>query len=148
MIGKPFRIEDRAAVDLRTETSRPVRNGVVALVASVCKSEAEGEGDEAQAAAGWPELFQFMAGAAGDAHPEPRELAFLLLGEMTASNCMSMPFGMDTISWALMMAAWWAVVLTVMYQVTHQRTGVRAKENDGCPWWRMMVAGSSTIKST
>ena len=68
---------------LRTETSRPVRNGVVALVASVCKSEAEGEGDEAQAAAGWPELFQFVAGAAGDAHPEARELAFLLLGEMT-----------------------------------------------------------------
>jgi hypothetical protein len=68
---------------LRAETSRPVRNGVVALVASVCKSEAEGAGDGAQAAAGWPELFQFVAGAAGDAHPEARELAFLLLGEMT-----------------------------------------------------------------
>lgn len=68
---------------LQTENSRPVRNGVVALVATVCKSEAEASEDTAQAAAGWPELFQFIAAAAGDAHPEARELAFLLLGEMT-----------------------------------------------------------------
>lgn len=68
---------------LQTEASRPVRNGVVALVATVCRSEAEEEADTAQAAAGWPELFQFIAAAAGDAHPEARELAFLLLGEMT-----------------------------------------------------------------
>lgn len=68
---------------LQTEGSRPVRNGVVALVAAVGKHEAESASDEAQAAAGWPELFQFVAAAAGDAHPEARELAFLLLGEMT-----------------------------------------------------------------
>eukprot|EP00584_Thalassiosira_punctigera_P023117 CAMPEP_0172554952 /NCGR_PEP_ID=MMETSP1067-20121228/57275_1 /TAXON_ID=265564 ORGANISM="Thalassiosira punctigera, Strain Tpunct2005C2" /NCGR_SAMPLE_ID=MMETSP1067 /ASSEMBLY_ACC=CAM_ASM_000444 /LENGTH=1075 /DNA_ID=CAMNT_0013343439 /DNA_START=121 /DNA_END=3348 /DNA_ORIENTATION=- len=68
---------------LQSESSRPVRNGVVALVAAVCKAEAEGAADEAQAAAGWPELFQFIAAAAGDAHPEARELSFLLLGEMT-----------------------------------------------------------------
>ena len=68
---------------LQTENSRPVRNGVVALVATICKAEAESETDSAQAAAGWPELFQFIAAAAGDAHPEARELAFLLLGEMT-----------------------------------------------------------------
>jgi HEAT repeat protein len=68
---------------LSTEGSRPVRNGVVALVATVCKSEATDACDESQAGAGWPELFQFVAGAAGDAHPEARELAFLLLGEMT-----------------------------------------------------------------
>ncbi|KAL9183593.1 hypothetical protein ACHAXT_004449 [Thalassiosira profunda] len=68
---------------LQTESSRPVRNGVVALVAAVCKAEAEGDADAAPAAAGWPELFQFVAAAAGDAHPEARELAFLLLGEMT-----------------------------------------------------------------
>lgn len=68
---------------LQTEGSRPVRNGVVALVATVCKAEAESDADSAQAAAGWPELFQFVAAAAGDAHPEARELAFLLLGEMT-----------------------------------------------------------------
>jgi len=41
---------------LRTETLRPV-NGIVALVASVCKLEAKGKGDKTQAAAGWPELF-------------------------------------------------------------------------------------------
>ena len=69
---------------LQTENSRPVRNGVVALVATICKAEAEADsGYVAQAAAGWPELFQFIAAAAGDAHPEARELAFLLLGEMT-----------------------------------------------------------------
>lgn len=68
---------------LQTENSRPVRNGVVALVATVCKAEAEAEVDAAPAAAGWPELFQFVAAAAGDAHPEARELAFFLLGEMT-----------------------------------------------------------------
>ena len=70
-------------VILSTESSRPVRNGVVALVATVCKFEADADGDSSQPAAGWPELFQFIAGAAGDAHPEARELAFLLLGEMT-----------------------------------------------------------------
>jgi len=68
---------------LSTESSRPVRNGAVALVASVCKIEAEADSDSAQGAAGWPELFRFVAAAAGDAHPEARELAFLLLGEMT-----------------------------------------------------------------
>lgn len=68
---------------LQTESSRPVRNGVVALAATVCKVEAEANADSAQPAAGWPELFQFIAAAAGDAHPEARELAFLLLGEMT-----------------------------------------------------------------
>ena len=68
---------------LQTENSRPVRNGVVALVATICKAEAECETETSQAAAGWPELFQFVAAAAGDAHPEARELAFLLLGEMT-----------------------------------------------------------------
>jgi hypothetical protein len=52
-------------------------------VATVCKFEADADGDSSQPAAGWPELFQFIAGAAGDAHPEARELAFLLLGEMT-----------------------------------------------------------------
>ena len=41
---------------LRTNL-RPVRNGIVALVASVCKLEAKGKGDKTQAAAGWPELF-------------------------------------------------------------------------------------------
>ncbi|KAK1736613.1 importin [Skeletonema marinoi] len=53
------------------------------LVATVCKVEADGSADSSQAAAGWPELFQFIAAAAGDTHPEARELAFLLLGEMT-----------------------------------------------------------------
>ena len=68
---------------LQSESSRPVRNGVVALVAATCKAEAEEAADSAAATAGWPELFQFIAAAAADAHPEARELAFLLLGEMT-----------------------------------------------------------------
>ena len=68
---------------LQTESSRPVRNGVVALVAATCKAEAEADADAAPAAAGWPELFQlFVAAAAGDAHPEARELSFLLLGDI------------------------------------------------------------------
>lgn len=68
---------------LSSETSRPVRNGVVALVATICKLEAEGNQDGAAAGGGWPELFLFIAAAAADSHPEARELAFLLLGEMT-----------------------------------------------------------------
>eukprot|EP00970_Alexandrium_tamarense_P015521 scaffold5199_cov199-Alexandrium_tamarense.AAC.16 len=68
---------------LSSETSRPVRNGVVALVATICKLEAEGNQDGAATGGGWPELFLFIAAAAADSHPEARELAFLLLGEMT-----------------------------------------------------------------
>jgi hypothetical protein len=83
---------------LSTEGSRPVRNGVVALVATVCKSEATDGCDEAQAAAGWPELFQFVASAAGDAHPEARELAFLLLGEMTDTVGMHLKPQFGTLS--------------------------------------------------
>lgn len=51
-------------------------------MATVCKIEAEADVDSS-GGAGWPELFRFVAAAAGDAHPEARELAFLLLGEMT-----------------------------------------------------------------
>ena len=39
---------------LQTESSRPVRNGVVALVSTICKAEAEAESDAQAAAAGWP----------------------------------------------------------------------------------------------
>lgn len=40
----------------------------------MCKLEEE---------AGWPELWQFIAAAASDPHPDARELAFWLLSEMT-----------------------------------------------------------------
>lgn len=68
---------------LTAEASRPVRLGVVALVAAICKAEADADSDGAAAGAGWPELFQFIAQAASDANAEAREMAFLLLGEMT-----------------------------------------------------------------
>ena len=68
---------------LAAESSRPVRLGVVALVAAICKAEADADADGSGAGAGWPELFQFIAQAAGDANAEAREMAYLLLGEMT-----------------------------------------------------------------
>ena len=83
---------------LQTESSRPVRNGVVALVSTICKAEAEAESDAQAAAAGWPELFQFVAVAASDAHPEARELAFLLLGEMTETIGYHLKLQFSTLS--------------------------------------------------
>ena len=61
------------------------------VAAAICKLESgddaagDGAGPGAGQASGggWPELLQFAAAAAGDANPEARELAFLLLSEMT-----------------------------------------------------------------
>eukprot|EP00568_Trieres_chinensis_P003331 CAMPEP_0183297598 /NCGR_PEP_ID=MMETSP0160_2-20130417/4834_1 /TAXON_ID=2839 ORGANISM="Odontella Sinensis, Strain Grunow 1884" /NCGR_SAMPLE_ID=MMETSP0160_2 /ASSEMBLY_ACC=CAM_ASM_000250 /LENGTH=1086 /DNA_ID=CAMNT_0025459447 /DNA_START=174 /DNA_END=3434 /DNA_ORIENTATION=+ len=70
---------------LAAEPERTVRNGAVGVAAAMCRLECGDEGDAATAggAAGWAELFQFVAAAAGDANPEARELAFLLLSETT-----------------------------------------------------------------
>lgn len=62
---------------LANEPERTVRNGSVGVAASLCRLES-GSGGTA-----WPELFQFIAAAASDAHPDARELAFWLLQEMT-----------------------------------------------------------------
>jgi len=62
---------------LANEPERTVRNGAVGVAASLCRLES-GSGGTA-----WPELFQFIAAAASDSHPDARELAFWLLQEMT-----------------------------------------------------------------
>ena len=71
---------------LRTEPTRVVRNGAVGVAATMCKLECGEEGASTNNGGGggaWPELFQFIAAAASDANADARELAFLLLGEMT-----------------------------------------------------------------
>mmetsp|Transcript_3516 Transcript_3516/g.5285 ORF Transcript_3516/g.5285 Transcript_3516/m.5285 type:complete len:1075 (+) Transcript_3516:184-3408(+) len=65
---------------LANEPERTVRNGAVGVAATICRLECS-SGDAGGAA--WPELFQFIAAAASDANPDARELAFLLLSEMT-----------------------------------------------------------------
>ena len=59
---------------LAHEPERAVRGGVIGVAAGICKLEED---------AGWPELWQFIAAAAADPHPDARELAFWLLQEMT-----------------------------------------------------------------
>ena len=68
---------------LSSEPQRIVRNGAVGVAATMCKLECGEEGAAATGGNAWPELFQFIAKAAGDANGDARELAFLLLGEMT-----------------------------------------------------------------
>lgn len=58
---------------LASETERPVRGGVVGIVAQLAKQESTN----------WEELWQFVAAAAGDANGAARELAFWLLQETT-----------------------------------------------------------------
>jgi len=78
---------------LSSEPQR-IRNGAVGVAATMCKLECGGGGggDDPSTGGGgggagggnaWPELFQFIASAASDANPDARELAFLLLDEMT-----------------------------------------------------------------
>lgn len=87
---------------LANEPERTVRNGTVGVASVLCKLECgsgdapagatggEGGGGAAQSpptagggGAAWPELFQFVAAAASDSNPDARELAFLLLAELT-----------------------------------------------------------------
>ena len=72
---------------LQSEPQRIVRNGAVGVAATMCKLESGEEGASTANGGGgggaWPELFQFIAAAASDANADARELAFLLLGEMT-----------------------------------------------------------------
>ena len=57
---------------LASEPQRTVRKGTVGVAAVLLKQDSE-----------WPELWQFIAAASQDAHPDARELAFWLLQEMT-----------------------------------------------------------------
>ncbi len=62
---------------LASEPERSVRIGIVAVAASLSKLECGPGGTS------WPEVFQFIAAAAADPHADARELAFMLLEEMT-----------------------------------------------------------------
>lgn len=77
---------------LANEPERPVRGGVVGIAATIAKIEeqdantgaaATPPATAAAATNGWPELWQFVAAAASDPHPDARELAFWILSETT-----------------------------------------------------------------
>jgi hypothetical protein len=60
---------------LANEPERPVRGGVVGIAAMIAKVEEQAQG--------WPDLWQFVAAASTDPHPDARELAFWILSETT-----------------------------------------------------------------
>eukprot|EP00551_Chaetoceros_affinis_P007050 CAMPEP_0203662278 /NCGR_PEP_ID=MMETSP0090-20130426/300_1 /ASSEMBLY_ACC=CAM_ASM_001088 /TAXON_ID=426623 /ORGANISM="Chaetoceros affinis, Strain CCMP159" /LENGTH=1073 /DNA_ID=CAMNT_0050525041 /DNA_START=61 /DNA_END=3282 /DNA_ORIENTATION=- len=70
---------------LAMEGERTVRNGAIGVTATICKQETPADNEEAAQAGAipWPELFQFIAAATKESNPDARELAFLLLNEMT-----------------------------------------------------------------
>eukprot|EP00559_Dactyliosolen_fragilissimus_P001115 CAMPEP_0184862296 /NCGR_PEP_ID=MMETSP0580-20130426/6766_1 /TAXON_ID=1118495 /ORGANISM="Dactyliosolen fragilissimus" /LENGTH=1085 /DNA_ID=CAMNT_0027360083 /DNA_START=537 /DNA_END=3794 /DNA_ORIENTATION=+ len=74
---------------LSSEPQRTVRLGAVGVAATLTKlqttasEEANEDGSSTTQPLPWPELFQFISAACQDAHPEARELAFLLLMEMS-----------------------------------------------------------------
>jgi HEAT repeat protein len=61
---------------LTSEPERTVRNGAGSIATTIFKLDAG-------TPPGWTDLLQFIATAASDANPEARELAFILLAEMT-----------------------------------------------------------------
>lgn len=61
---------------LSSEPERTVRNGAGSVATTIFKLDAGSP-------PGWTDLLQFIATAAADANPEARELAFILLTEMT-----------------------------------------------------------------
>eukprot|EP00548_Thalassiothrix_antarctica_P007158 CAMPEP_0194130202 /NCGR_PEP_ID=MMETSP0152-20130528/1294_1 /TAXON_ID=1049557 /ORGANISM="Thalassiothrix antarctica, Strain L6-D1" /LENGTH=1074 /DNA_ID=CAMNT_0038824635 /DNA_START=111 /DNA_END=3335 /DNA_ORIENTATION=+ len=71
--GQQVQLKSELLQVLASETERPVRGGVVGIVAVLAKQESEG----------WEGLWQFVAAAAGDTNAEARELAFWLLQETT-----------------------------------------------------------------
>ncbi len=69
---------------LATETERTVKKGAVGVTVTICEQETSDDDDDAQTeTVPWPELFQFIAAASKNANHEARELAFLLLVDLT-----------------------------------------------------------------
>lgn len=80
---------------LASEGQRLVRNGAIGVTSTICKLQTpEGDVEVPSHFVPWPELFQFIAAASSDANPDARELAFLLLVEMTETigNFLSSQF--------------------------------------------------------
>jgi hypothetical protein len=81
--GHYTKFDEKTKTDLKTEIlhvlanepERPVRGGVVGIAAAIAKIEEQ--------ASGWPDLWQFVAAASSDPHPDARELAFWILSETT-----------------------------------------------------------------
>ena len=71
---------------LASEVERNVRNGAIGVAATICKLQSPAQDDNSGVPTEfipWPELFQFISAASQDASPEARELAYLLLMEVT-----------------------------------------------------------------
>jgi hypothetical protein len=83
---------------LANEPERPVRGGVVGIAATMAKIE---ESDTASGTNGWPDLWQFVAAAASDPHPDARELAFWILSETTETIGMHLQTQFQHLSDAL-----------------------------------------------
>ena len=70
---------------MSSEPNRNVRNSVVGVAAALCKADVSGQetGDAANAVIPWPQLFAFVSAASQDANVDARELAYILLYELT-----------------------------------------------------------------
>ena len=70
---------------MATEPERTIRNGAIGVSSTICKLECPPleSIDEATGFVPWPELFQLISQATQDPNPDARELAFLLILEMT-----------------------------------------------------------------
>ena len=75
---------------MASEPERTVRNGAIGVSSTICKLECPSmeNVDEATGFVPWPELFQLISQASQDANPDARELAFLLIMEMTDTIAM------------------------------------------------------------
>eukprot|EP00554_Chaetoceros_debilis_P005271 CAMPEP_0194073090 /NCGR_PEP_ID=MMETSP0149-20130528/630_1 /TAXON_ID=122233 /ORGANISM="Chaetoceros debilis, Strain MM31A-1" /LENGTH=1076 /DNA_ID=CAMNT_0038753051 /DNA_START=109 /DNA_END=3339 /DNA_ORIENTATION=- len=99
-LGLPAEYKAKMQADLlqflASEPERTVRNGAVGVTATICKLQSAPQDDSGVAPdfVPWPELFQFIAAASGDANPDARELSFLLLMELTETvgTCLSSQF--------------------------------------------------------
>lgn len=81
---------------LASESERTVRNGAIGVTSTICKLQTSDDEDGVPSDfVPWPELFQFIAQASQDVNPAARELAFLLIMEMTETigTFLSASFG-------------------------------------------------------
>jgi hypothetical protein len=74
---------------MSSEPCRNVRNAAVGVATALCKAEAaqqesaQADGTAHPAAMPWPQLFVFLSAASQDANADARELAYLLLIDLT-----------------------------------------------------------------